>query len=105
MSRSKQTQNEKDHGHCADELMRDYDIPRSMRAAVCDEIAQIYRQGSIIHCVIITSVRGYRPMPQTRSLKNFLEQNATSRPKNHKQELESTSRGGRVDSRGKFLHL
>ncbi|PIR84300.1 hypothetical protein COU16_01750 [Candidatus Kaiserbacteria bacterium CG10_big_fil_rev_8_21_14_0_10_47_16] len=80
----KGTQVEWDHGHCADVLMDDYRISKEHRVVVCEEINKIYTQRSLIHCVIIASVRGFLPLLETDELKSFLETLQTRSPKNQK---------------------
>ena len=83
-NRNAETQVEKEHGHCADALMFDYGIPRHMRVEVCEELAKLWWQLTMIHDVIIASVRGWRPVPGTEDLKIFLSERQTHSPKNHK---------------------
>lgn len=80
---AKKTQVERKHSHCADLLMQDYGIPKEHRIAVCEAIDKIYEQISLIHCIIIASVRGYAPLPETDDLKRLLETLQTHPPKYH----------------------
>jgi hypothetical protein len=102
MSKRKQSEVERVHGHCADELMKDYSIPREMRAKVCEEIAKVWKQTVMIHSTIIWSVRGYQPHSATRGLEVFLQRHARSSSKNHKDSRERASRGGSFDSKGYY---
>ena len=96
-----ETEVEKTHGHCADLLMSDYRIPKDRRVQVCEQVAMIWRQNTMIHCLIIASVRGYQPHPATRGLSHFLDQHATQQPKNHKKDTLSAGRSqGHFDSQG-----
>ena len=98
-----ETEVERAHGHCAQVLMSDYGIPKSMHQEVCEEIAKLWKQGSMIHCVIITSIRGWQPVSGTNGLKYFLEQHQGYSPKNHKPESGVVHRPqGRYDSRGHY---
>jgi hypothetical protein len=72
---------EKIHGHCADVLMGDYGVPKGLRVQVCKEIEKVWEQNTMIHCMIIFSVRGYLPHSCTDSLKLFLEKHKTQEPK------------------------
>ena len=83
--RRKETKVESDHGHCADVLMSDYGIPRKFRVQTCKEIAKVWKQFTMIHCLIINSVRGWQPNSATRGLEYFLVQHQTHEPKNHNQ--------------------
>ena len=100
--RRKQTEVERHHGHCADELMRDFGIPKAMRVEVCEEIAKAWVQCVMIHCQIIMSVRGYQPHHATRSLEHFLHTHATHSQKNHKQESWGRQHDGRFDLQGNY---
>jgi hypothetical protein len=79
------TQVERTHGHCADELMKDYGLPKNLHVQVCEQIAGVWKQNTMIHSLIIWSVRGYQPHAATRGLEVFLREHATHEPKNHKQ--------------------
>jgi hypothetical protein len=81
--RKKETEVEKLHGHCADLLMDDYGIQKEFRAEICEEIQKIWKQYSMIHCLIIISVRGYQPNSATRPLERYLQNYQTHPPKNH----------------------
>ena len=83
-ARYKDTKLEKIHGHCADVLIEDYGVPYEHRPLICEEIDKIYLQISLIHCLIIASVRGWRPVPATDDLKALLERVKGHKPKNHK---------------------
>lgn len=72
------------HSHCADVLMEDYGIPPEHRVEICREIDKIYYHISVIHDVIIASIRGWAPIPQTDALKAILEGLKTHEPENHK---------------------
>lgn len=76
------SKNEQTHGHCADVLIADFGVPKKLRPQICDEIAKVWVQGSLIHCVIILSVRGFDPHGATRSLELFLEEHKTHPQKN-----------------------
>ena len=82
--KAKKTEAERTHGHCADVLMKDYGIPKELRASVCEEIAKVWVQNTMVHCLIITSVRGWQPSNATRGLQYFLMGNQTHSPLNHK---------------------
>ncbi len=98
-----ETENERRHGHCADELMKDFGIPKSMRPQVCDEVAKVWKQVVMIHSSIIWSVRGYQPHQATRSLEHFLNQHATHEQKNRKPEPGMGRRSqGYFDSKGEY---
>ncbi len=93
MPRKDETEVERYHGHCADMLMDDYGIPKSVRIEVCEEIAKVWVQSTMIHSLIIWSVRGYQPHSATNGLKNFLQQHAGyPEPKNHKPEVGMSGR-------------
>ena len=97
------SQVEKDHGHCAGVLMSDYGIPKSMHKEVCEEIAKLWKQGSMIHCVIISSIRGWQPRSGTNGLKYFLAERQGHSPKNHKPDAGAVRRQeGSFDSRGHY---
>lgn len=50
--RKAETDVERTHEHCADELMRDFGIPKEMRVKVCDEVAKVGVQVTMIHSSI-----------------------------------------------------
>lgn len=95
-----ETEVERTHGHCADVLMSDYGIPKEMREEVCEKIAQVWRQNTMIHSLIISSVRGYQPHPATRALGYYLRQHGTHEPKHHKKERFERRESGSFDSQG-----
>lgn len=106
MARKKaETNNERIHGHCADELMKDFGIPKTMRAEVCDEVAKVWTQVTMIHSSIIWSVRGYQPHAATRGLESFLRQHATHEQQNRKGEEHNRERSGRFDSEGNYYEF
>lgn len=72
------------HGDCADVLMLDYGIPTELRIEVCEHIAKIWAQNTMVHCLIIASIRGWQPQTSTRSLENFLREHQSHPPKNHR---------------------
>ncbi len=78
---------ERHHGHCADLLMSDFGIPNKMRIQVCEEIAKVWTQVTLIHCMIIWSVRGFQPLAATRSLELFLHQHKTHEQKYSKKSI------------------
>lgn len=98
-----ETQVERTHGHCADELMKDFGIPKEMREQVCEEVAKVWVQVTMIHSSIIWSVRGYQPHSATRGLEIFLNRHATHEQKNRKNQPEERREPGHFDSRG-FYH-
>ncbi len=72
------------HGHCADVLMTDFGVPKDMRERICEEIDKIYVQVSMVHCMIIWSVRGFQPNAVTHSLEQILSAHATHEQRNTK---------------------
>lgn len=98
-----ETEVERTHGHCADVLMSDYGVPKGMREEVCRKIAGVWQQNTMIHCLIISSVRGYQPHPATKGLEHYLRRHGTHEPKNHKKERVEWGRSGHFDSQG-FYH-
>lgn len=99
-----ETKVERTHGHCADELMRDFGIPKEMRVQVCEEVAKVWVQVTMIHSSIIWSVRGYQPHGATRGLENFLSRHATHEQKNRKPEPGRQRQSGHFDSQGYYHH-
>lgn len=95
-----ETEAERTHGHCADVFINDFGIPKTMRKEVCEKIAKVWKQNTMIHCLIISSVRGYQPHPATRGLQVFLERHATREQRYKKQ--ERAHREGTFDSRGYY---
>lgn len=98
--RKVETEVERAHGHCADELMKDFGIPKEMREKVCEEVAKVWKQVAMIHCTIIWSVRGYQPHAATHGLEHFLHTHATCEQKNRKQGPQRSQ--GHFDSKGDF---
>lgn len=98
--RREESEVERAHGHCADLLMSDFCIPKQMRKEVCEEVARVWKQNTMIHCLIIASVRGFQPHSATRGLQYFLEKHATREQKHKKQ--EGPRRGGTFDSQGYY---
>lgn len=84
--RKVETEAERTHGHCADVLMGDFGIPKDMRDAVCQEVGKVWKQNTMIHCLIISSVRGFQPHAATRGLEYFLQEHATHEQKHKKQD-------------------
>ncbi len=102
-ARREETEVESQHGHCADVLMSDFGIPKEMRIQVCEEIAKVYKQCTMIHCIIIASVRGFQPHGATRMLEGFLGEHSTHEQCNSKASIERRSRPqGSFDSRGYY---
>ena len=101
MTRKVETQNERFHGDCADELMRDFGVPKEMREQVCEEVAKVWKQVTMVHCLIIASVRNYQPHTATRGLEIYLAQHATHEQKHRKREPHHR-RSGYFDSRGHY---
>lgn len=83
---------ERTHGHCADVFLEDFGIPKEMRKEVCEEVAKVWQQVTMIHCMIIMSVRGFQPHPATRSLEIFLKRHATRPQKNSKEAVRERER-------------
>ena len=79
--RRRETEVERAHGHCADVLMNDFGIPKAMRKKVCENVAKVWKQNTMIHCLIIASVRCYQPHAATRKLESFLRKHATREQK------------------------
>ena len=104
MSRKRrvETDAERTHGHCADVLMSDFGIPKDMRDAVSQEVGKVWKQNTMIHCLIISSVRGYQPNAATNGLEHFLRMHATQEQKHKKQERSRQS--GTFDSNGHYHH-
>lgn len=100
MARQKESEIEQAHGHCADVFIADFGIPKGMRKHICDEIAKVWKQNTMIHCVIIASIRGYQPRAATRGLQMFLERHATREQKHKKR--EHVRQSGTFDSRGYY---
>lgn len=98
--KAEETEAERDHGHCADLLMSDFGIPKTMRKEVCEEVAKVWKQNTMIHCLIISSVRGFQPHGATRGLEHFLHRHATHEQEHKKQERPRQS--GSFDSRGNY---
>jgi len=103
MARKKrvETQAERTHGHCADVLMSDFGIPKDMRDEVCQQIGRVWVQNTMIHCLIISSIRNYQPHAATRGLEAFLQRHATQEQKHRKPEQRMSSQG-HFDSRGHY---
>jgi hypothetical protein len=79
---------EQHHAHCADFLMNEYGVEKEHRRAVLDLIQDIYDQGHMFHDMIIHGVRGYMNLPQTDTLKQFLEAHKTKEPLHNKGDIE-----------------
>lgn len=82
---------------CARLLMDEYGVPKDKLDGVLDHIARVYDCVRMPHFVIVRSVRGFLPIPQTRPLENFLEQHKTHPPKHNKGQMER-----RPEFRGRY---
>lgn len=96
-----ETEDERVHGHCADVLMNDFGIPKEMRAEVSTEVAKVWKQNTMIHCLIISSIRGFQPHGATRGLETFLRRHARHEPK-HQKPTTGRRPSGSFDSRGYY---
>ncbi len=65
------------HKACANLLMKESGVPRRFQKDVVKLIEAIYDSERMAHCLIILSIRGFRPVSATRSLEYFLQANGT----------------------------
>ena len=85
---AKKPKRESWHVACAKLLMDEYGLNKDLLDEVIQRIEAIYHNVDMPHFVIIRSIRGFVPIPQTRTLQYFLERNQTHPPKHKKGEPE-----------------
>jgi hypothetical protein len=73
---------------CAKLLMDEYGVPKDKLYEVIGLIAAIYDHLRMYHSIIILSIRGFTPVPETQALENFLELHRTHPPRHKKGSVE-----------------